>query len=98
MASQCEPPSVWGSALIMTVPDRVIECGRRSVGNIPRNDFTFCKVHNICRVHQKSVVTTHELSMWMELSNSRYSKQVNESGNDLLKFNSTLLPLPICEV
>ena len=36
---------------MMTLSDRVIDCGRRSELNTPRKDFTCCRVHIICTVY-----------------------------------------------
>ena len=78
----------------MTVPDSVIQFCRISEGNTPRNTFSSRRVHSICSVHQQSL----ENFPRNELSNSRYSRQVIESGNVLLNFISSLiLPLSICD-
>ena len=45
--------SLWGSELIMILPNRVIECGR-SEANTPRNDLTFRRVHSTCTVSNRS--------------------------------------------
>jgi hypothetical protein len=51
MASQCEPLSVWGSVLIITVLGRVIACSnRRSDGKTRRKVGTLCRVDSICIV------------------------------------------------
>lgn len=48
MASQCETLSVWGSALIMTVPDYAIKRRKRSEEQTPNNNFIFFRAYNIC--------------------------------------------------
>ena len=50
MASQCELPSVWGSALTMIVRDLESECGRISEGKTSRKEFSSRSVQNICMV------------------------------------------------
>jgi hypothetical protein len=85
--------------LIMTVPERVIVFVRISEGNTSRNDFTSRRVHSkVHSVHQKLFETFRKKSIRIQLSNSRYRRQVIESGNDLLNFNSSLiLPLFECD-
>jgi hypothetical protein len=52
MASQCEPPSVWGSALAMWVqgffPGR--DDYNKSEGKTSKKEFTLRSVHKICQV------------------------------------------------
>jgi len=50
MATQCEPFYVCGSAVIITVQDCRTECGKRSEGKTPKNDFTFsdCTISMLC--------------------------------------------------
>jgi hypothetical protein len=49
MASQCEPPSVWGSALTMRVQGFRIEPddGNKSEGKTSRKEVTSRRVHRI---------------------------------------------------
>ena len=83
----------------MKRPDRVIECGVSSQGNTPRDVFTFRRVQSICSVHQNLLETFREQSIRIQLSYSRYKRQVIASGNGLVKCNSILiLPLSICDV
>jgi disulfide oxidoreductase YuzD len=51
------------------------------------------------RVRQKSLERFREISIRIELSNSRYKRQIIASGNNFFNFNSILiLPLSICDV
>jgi hypothetical protein len=52
MASQCEPPSVWGSALTLRVQGFRIERddGNKSQGKTYRKEGTSRRVHRICQV------------------------------------------------
>ena len=50
MASQWDPSSVCGSQLTIIVQGCVMECGKRSVGQTPRNVLTPRRVHRICNV------------------------------------------------